>query len=106
MPKVYTARLRVRHHEVDAYGFLYPAVYLRYLAQTAIDASNAAGFDAAWYAATGAGWIIRRSTLELKRPVIQCAWQSESMIDQHRLTAFIALIHPANLRNRRMALID
>jgi YbgC/YbaW family acyl-CoA thioester hydrolase len=66
VPKVYTARLRARHHEVDADGFLYPAVYLRYLAETAIDASNAAGFDARWYTATGAGWIIRRSTLEIK----------------------------------------
>lgn len=67
MPKIYTARLRVRHHEVDTYGLLYPAMYLRYLAQTAIDASTAAGFDARWYLAAGAGWIIRRSTLELKR---------------------------------------
>ena len=68
MPKVYTARLRARHHEVDAYGFLYPAVYLRYLTQTAIEASTAAGFDAAWYTTAGANWIVRRSTLEVKRP--------------------------------------
>lgn len=71
VPKVYTARLRVRHHEVDAYGFLHPAGYLRYLAQTAIDASAAAGFDAAWYTVFGAGWIIRRSILELKRAAIE-----------------------------------
>jgi YbgC/YbaW family acyl-CoA thioester hydrolase len=69
VPKVYTARLRVRHHEVDGDGLIYPAVYLRYLAQTAIDASNAAGFDAAWYGGAGAGWIVRRTTLEVKRPV-------------------------------------
>ena len=68
MPKVYTARVRIRHHEVDAYGWAPPAAYLRYLAQTAIEASNAAGFDAAWYAREGVGWIVRRSTLEVRRP--------------------------------------
>src|SRR5215813_8123948 len=65
----YTARVTVRHHELDCFGRVHPGVYLRYLAQAAIDASADLGYDAAWYAAAGGRWIIRRSTLALARPV-------------------------------------
>lgn len=61
---VYTARVRVRHHEVDPFGRLTPASLLRHCAQVAIDASADAGFDAAWYAAAGGHWIVRRTTFE------------------------------------------
>jgi hypothetical protein len=47
---VYTARVTVRHDELDRFGRLQPGVYLRYLAHAAVEASAAAGFDAAWYA--------------------------------------------------------
>jgi len=65
---VYTARIRVSHHELDAFGRVYPAVYLRHLATVAVDASTAAGFDARWYAATGVHWLVRRTTFELHAP--------------------------------------
>jgi len=65
----YTARVTVRHHELDCFGRVHPGVYLRYLAQAAIEASTALGYDAAWYAAAGGLWIIRRSTLAVERPV-------------------------------------
>lgn len=70
MPQVYTARIRVRHHELDRFGRVHPAVYLRYLAHTAVDASAAAGFDAPWYAAAGALWLVRRSSFVVHRPAI------------------------------------
>ncbi len=69
MTPVYTARVAVRHHELDCFGRLHPGGYLRYLAQAAVEASAALGFDAAWYAAAGGLWIIRRSTLTVERPV-------------------------------------
>jgi len=69
VPHVYTAEVTVRHHELDTFGRVHPAVYLRYLAHAAVEASAAAGFDAAWYAATGTLWLVRRSTLDVRRPV-------------------------------------
>jgi acyl-CoA thioester hydrolase len=65
---VYTAYVTVRHDELDAFGRVHPAVYLRYLAHAAVEASAAAGFDAAWYAAAGAMWLVRRSTLDVAAP--------------------------------------
>jgi YbgC/YbaW family acyl-CoA thioester hydrolase len=65
---VYTGRVRVSHHELDAFGRVYPAAYLRHLAAVAVDASTAAGFDAAWYAANGVHWLVRRTTFVVHRP--------------------------------------
>jgi len=65
---VYTAQVTVRHDELDRFGRLHPAVYLRYLAHAAVEASAAAGYDAAWYARAGAMWLVRRSTLDVVRP--------------------------------------
>ena len=70
MAPVYTARVTVRHHELDSAGRVHPSVYLRYIAEAAIEASTALGYDAAWYAAAGGLWIIRRSTLVVTRPVV------------------------------------
>jgi YbgC/YbaW family acyl-CoA thioester hydrolase len=68
VPHVYTARVRVCHHELDAFGRVYPAAYLRHLAAIAVDASAAAGFDGAYYARHGVHWLVRRTTLELAAP--------------------------------------
>ena len=64
----YIAPMRVRHDELDAFGRAYPSAYLRHLAQVAIDASADAGFDARWYEAAGARWLVRRTTFEAPRP--------------------------------------
>jgi acyl-CoA thioester hydrolase len=68
VPQVYTGRVRVCHHELDAFGRVYPAAYLRHLAATAVDASTAAGFDAAWYARHGVHWLVRRTTVDVVAP--------------------------------------
>ncbi|HKA29273.1 MAG TPA: thioesterase family protein [Candidatus Binatia bacterium] len=73
MGHVYIAQVRVRHDELDAFGRAYPSAYLRHLAQVAIDASSDAGFDARWYAAAGAQWLVRRTTFAVPRP-----WRAES----------------------------
>jgi YbgC/YbaW family acyl-CoA thioester hydrolase len=58
----HSARVRIAHHELDAFGHVYPAAYLRHVAAVAVDASTAAGFDARWYAAAGVHWLVRRTT--------------------------------------------
>ena len=68
MAPVYTAQVTVRHDELDRFGRVHPAVYLRYLAHAAVEASTAAGYDAAWYAAAGAMWLVRRSSFTLADP--------------------------------------
>lgn len=67
MDKLYTALVTVRHHELDCFGRVHPSTYLRVLAQTAVEASTAAGYDADWYANAGCLWLVRRSTFELRR---------------------------------------
>ena len=67
MDKLYTALVTVRHHELDCFGRVHPSTYLRVLAQTAVEASTAAGYDADWYASAGCLWLVRRSTFELRR---------------------------------------
>jgi YbgC/YbaW family acyl-CoA thioester hydrolase len=63
---VYSARVRISHHELDAFGRVYPAAYLRHLAAVAVDASSAAGFDGRWYAANGVHWLVRRTTFTVQ----------------------------------------
>lgn len=65
---VYTAGVRVCHDDLDAFGRVQPSAYLRYLAQVAIDASAAVGFDDASYEAAGARWLVRRTTFSVLRP--------------------------------------
>lgn len=70
MTPVYTGQVAVRHDELDRFGRLQPAVYLRYLAHVAVEASAAAGYDAAWYAANGTHWIVRRSAFTLTHAAV------------------------------------
>jgi acyl-CoA thioester hydrolase len=65
---VYNARVRVCHGDLDAFGRAHASAYLRHLAQVAIDASTAAGFDAAWYETVGARWLVRRTTFAVGQP--------------------------------------
>jgi acyl-CoA thioester hydrolase len=65
---VYTGRVRSSHHELDTFGRVYPAAYLRHLAAVAVDASSAAGFDGRWYAANGVHWLVRRTTFTVHAP--------------------------------------
>lgn len=59
----------VRIFDVDAFGQLRTAVLLRFLWQTASDASTAVGYDLEWYERAGTLWIIRRTRLELTAPI-------------------------------------
>jgi acyl-CoA thioester hydrolase len=65
----YTRTFRVRHYECDAYAHVNNANYLRYMQETAFDASAAVGYDMACYAAMGHHWLVRETDIEYLRPL-------------------------------------
>jgi acyl-CoA thioester hydrolase len=65
----YRLERRLSHADVDFLGELKVAALLGLLEQAAVEASSAAGFDAARYAQDGRVWIIRRTRLQRHRPV-------------------------------------
>ncbi|MFZ0544207.1 MAG: thioesterase family protein [Candidatus Promineifilaceae bacterium] len=69
MSLVHERTFRVRHYECDAYGHVNHAHYLRYMQETALDASAAAGFDMAWYEAHKRLWLIRQTDITYLRPL-------------------------------------
>ncbi len=70
MPLTHQSTYRVRHYECDAYGHLNNANYLRYMEQTAIEASAAVGYDDARYAALGTLWLIHETDIEYLLPLL------------------------------------
>ena len=69
MPRIHERTFRVRQYECDAYGHVNHANYLRYMQETAFDASAAAGYDFAWYTAAGHNWLVRESDITYHRPL-------------------------------------
>ena len=69
MPLTHTRSFRVRHYECDAFGHLNNTNYLRYMQETAFDASAAAGYDLDRYQAMGCHWLVRETEIEYLRPV-------------------------------------
>jgi acyl-CoA thioester hydrolase len=67
---MHTSQFRVRIYDIDVFGELRSSVLLRFLWQTASDASSAAGFDLAWYERAGTLWVIRRTGIELLAPAV------------------------------------
>ncbi len=64
----YTLRLKVRHYEVDRFGFVHNFVFQHYMQEAAIQASAAAGFSEQWYEEHGTIWVIRELTVEYLQP--------------------------------------
>lgn len=60
----FTRAFRVRHYECDAYGHVNNAQYLRWMQETAMDASAAVGYDEAAYTRLGTLWLIRETQIE------------------------------------------
>jgi acyl-CoA thioester hydrolase len=69
MPLTHIRTFQVRYYECDSYGHLNHTSYLRYMQEAAFDASAAAGYDLARYAAMGRHWLIRETDVELLRPL-------------------------------------
>ncbi len=66
---IFKRTFRVRNYECDAYGHVNNANYLRYMQETAIDASAAVGWDEARYQAAGTMWLIRETDIEYLAPL-------------------------------------
>ncbi len=69
MSYVFERAFRVRHYECDAYGHVNHANYLRYMQETAFDASTAVGYDVARYRALGHFWLVRESDITFLNPL-------------------------------------
>ncbi len=64
MPLTSKRTFRVRSYECDAYGHVNHANYLRYMQESALDASASVGYDEAKYAELGSIWLIRETNIE------------------------------------------
>lgn len=69
MPLQHTRQFRIRFYECDAYGHVNNANYARYMAETAFDASAAAGFADEEYHRLNMIWLIRDTEIEFLRPL-------------------------------------
>jgi medium-chain acyl-[acyl-carrier-protein] hydrolase len=65
----YSNHTRVRTPDLDAWDRPRTSSLLRRLEQVAVEASAAAGFGRAWYAARQTAWVIRQMTLQRLGPV-------------------------------------
>jgi len=70
MPLKHTRLFRIRQYECDANGHVNNANFLRYMQETALDASAAAGYDHNRYYEIGHIWLIHESEIEFKIPLI------------------------------------
>ena len=70
MLPTYTRSFRVRFYECDAYGHLNNAHYLRYMQETAFDASAELGFDKDFYDRAGHIWLTRETEIEYLQPLL------------------------------------
>lgn len=64
MPKTFSRRFRIRYYECDANGHLNNANYLRFMQETATDASSDAGYDEARYREIDGTWLIFATEIE------------------------------------------
>jgi acyl-CoA thioester hydrolase len=69
MPHTHFRHFRVRYYECDAHGHLNNANYLRFMQETAFDASAAAGYDLERYSAMQRLWLVRESGVEYLCPL-------------------------------------
>jgi len=74
MPVIFKRRFRVRHYECDAYGHLNNVNYVRYMQETALDASAAVGWGVERYAEIGHQWLIRETDIDYLQPLL---WNDE-----------------------------
>jgi acyl-CoA thioester hydrolase len=68
LPHTHTRNFRIRHYECDAFGHLNNTNYLRYMQETAFDASAAVGYDRERYNELGHHWLIRETDIEYLKP--------------------------------------
>ncbi len=91
-PLTFTARWTVRQYELDSNGHVNNAVYLNYAEELAARHAEAGGYGAAWAAANGGGWVIRRHDIVYHLP---CRFG-----DQLELTVRVLLVRGARGQRR------
>lgn len=69
MPHTLTRTFRIRSYECDANGHLNSANYLRFMQETAFDASSAAGYGPDRYDELKHIWLIRETDIEFLHPL-------------------------------------
>lgn len=69
MGPLYSREFKVRYTEMDAYGHVNNAAYLRYMHEAAFDASIASGVALTHWADLGRAWYIRDSEIEYLKPL-------------------------------------
>jgi YbgC/YbaW family acyl-CoA thioester hydrolase len=69
MPQPFVRRFRVRHYELDVFGHVSDVSLVRYMQESAIEASTALGCSPGWYQARGVGWVVRRLSVRYDVPV-------------------------------------
>ena len=92
MPLTHTRTFRVRFHECDAHGHVNNANYLRYMQETAFDASAAAGYDMQRYDEMQRHWLIRETCVDFICPLVYD--------DRIEVTTWIADFRRASSRRR------
>ncbi|MGD8807766.1 MAG: thioesterase family protein [Chloroflexota bacterium] len=70
MALIHERAFRVRQYECDPYGHVNHANYLRYMQETAFDASAAAGYDLARYRGIQRAWLVRETDITYLRPLV------------------------------------
>ncbi len=71
MPRTFSRRFRIRYYECDANGHLNNANYLRFMQETATDASADAGYDETRYREIQGSWLIFATEIEHLQPASQ-----------------------------------
>jgi len=69
MPLIQTRTFRIRHYECDGYGHVNSVNYLRYMQETAFDATAAAGYDVTRYDSMNRIWLARETDVEYLTPL-------------------------------------
>lgn len=69
MPRVHERRFEVRDYECDPFGHVNNTNYLRYMQETAFDASRAAGFGNEAYHELGRVWLVRETDISYRLPL-------------------------------------
>ena len=70
MPHTHYRTFRIRYYECYVHGHLNNANYLRYMQETAFDASAAAGYDLERYKAMERLWLVRESGIKYLQPLL------------------------------------
>ena len=70
MPLTHTRTFKIRQYECDVNGHMNSANYLRFMQETAFDASAAAGYDQDKYRQLHRTWYIRETEIEYVHPLV------------------------------------